>query len=288
MPFTTEDETRFPVPVLAQVDRKNFEICVPFKYRRADTTNWVVVPKNSDFKRTDLASVPGFLLWLVPRYGVHTLAALLHDQLVNDPSKGGRIEADTIFRDALGELGVPWIRRWIMWAAVSLNTTWKAGLLGKLRLVVWGIGVLVATAFFWQHAFAAATVLGPWPAVLVFGRGMGWDLTVAAGLSLVFAPRIGLGLVAGATVVLVFIPTIAVLGVLGVYLGLEVIARVALWLYNRLPARVTRLTAVDNVPAIMSLADEGTLLTGAPRGCPECAGSSTSSPESGEYESGAS
>lgn len=277
MPFTTQDEAGFPVPVLAQIDRSNFEICVPFKYRHKDDGPWVTVPKSELYRRTDLASVPGFLLWLVPRYGVHTLAALVHDQLVKDPPPGGRVEADTIFRDALGELKVPWVRRWMMWAAVSLGTTW-ASLLGKLRVAVWGLGVSVATAMFWQHAVAAITGLEPWSSWLFFGHGMGWDFGIVAALGLVFVPRIGLGWLAGVSVVFVFVPTVAVLVVLGSYLALEKIARGGLWLYNRYLAVWFRVDPVDNIPVVMTLSAELPVAAGIPHGCPDHAIEATPPP----------
>jgi hypothetical protein len=270
MPFTTRDGAEFPVPVLAQIDKKIFEICVPFKYRHRADDEWIIVPKDESFRRTDLASVPGFLLWLVPRYGVHTLAALVHDQLVDDPPTGGRVEADTIFRDALGELKVPWIRRWIMWAAVSLGTIWDARLLGKLRVVVWGLAALVATMMFWQHTLASIIDLDPWSSWFIFGHGRWWDLAIVAALGLAFVPRIGLGLLAGATLIFIFVPTVAVLVIFGLYLALEWIARGLLLLYNWLLVDRLGAAPVENIPAVMTLS-KTPVAPGMQRGCPELA-----------------
>jgi Protein of unknown function (DUF1353) len=275
MPFRTLDDAGFPIPVIAQLDKKHFEICVPFKYRQREETPWVTVPRAECFRRTDLASVPGFLLWLVPRYGVHTLAALLHDQLVKDPQSGARKEADTIFRNALGELEVPWIRRWMMWAGVSLGTMWDSSLLGKLRLGGWFIGVALATIHFWEQALAAFTDFNPWLLAPIFGHGMVFNLAIAAALSLVFVPRIGLGWLAAVTMIFIFVPTVAVLIFTGIYLFLEWIGRGLLALYSsailfgqsrKVSARLG-LEPVDNVPVIMTLSNQ----TGAdqPRGCPE-------------------
>ena len=71
-------------------------------------------------KKTDLASIPFFLRWFAAGYGRHTPAALLHDQLRRPPETPlvSREESDRIFRLAMRELGVPFIRRLIMWAAV--------------------------------------------------------------------------------------------------------------------------------------------------------------------------
>ena len=66
------------------------------------------------------SSVPRLFVWFLPRYGRYTRAAILHDHLWDD-AKAGRIvwrDADGIFRRAMRELGVPLLRRWIMWTAV--------------------------------------------------------------------------------------------------------------------------------------------------------------------------
>ena len=47
---------------------------------------------------------------------------MLHDWLLDkEKPPVSRIDADGIFRRALRELGVPFLRRWIMWAAVRLG-----------------------------------------------------------------------------------------------------------------------------------------------------------------------
>lgn len=71
---------------------------------------------------TDLASVPRLAAWLIPRYGVYTPAAILHDYLCIEARKPepivSRADADGLFRRCLRELGVSVPRRWMMWAAV--------------------------------------------------------------------------------------------------------------------------------------------------------------------------
>jgi hypothetical protein len=70
--------------------------------------------------RTDFASVPRAFVWFLPRYGRYTKAAIIHDHLWREqvPHTITRIEADGIFRQAMRQLEVPFLRRWIMWAAV--------------------------------------------------------------------------------------------------------------------------------------------------------------------------
>lgn len=70
--------------------------------------------------RTDFASVPHALTWLVPRTGRHNRAAVLHDYLVRTPSLVSRKDADGIFRRVLRELDVDPVRRWLMYAGVRV------------------------------------------------------------------------------------------------------------------------------------------------------------------------
>jgi hypothetical protein len=96
--------------------------------------------------KTDFASVPAAVQWLIPSYGKYTLAAIVHDQFCdqlnyyysqvrthilsieqglvpNDesapvaPSPTAR-ETDAIFRRIMRELGVPPLRRRLIWTGV--------------------------------------------------------------------------------------------------------------------------------------------------------------------------
>lgn len=75
---------------------------------------------------TDLASVPRFMGWFEAPYGRHTLAAVLHDELIKSTPNRGALGSDTLsdsfFRDMLGVAGVPFFKRWLMWAAVAART----------------------------------------------------------------------------------------------------------------------------------------------------------------------
>lgn len=75
------------------------------------------VPKG---QRTDFASVPRAFVWFIPTYGRYTKAAILHDHLCDRAREGtfSRRDADGVFRQAMRSLGVPFLRRWIMWGAV--------------------------------------------------------------------------------------------------------------------------------------------------------------------------
>lgn len=88
-------------------------------YRGA--TDTFVVPRGF---HTDFATIPQLLMWLIPRDGAHTLAAVLHDWAVTEGIRTGRItprDADGLLRRALRELGVRPVRRWLMWVGVRVG-----------------------------------------------------------------------------------------------------------------------------------------------------------------------
>jgi hypothetical protein len=115
MGFTGEVVVR---PVLPA--GKDWVLVEPFGY--TGNTDTITVPKGFV---TDFASVPRLCVWLLPRYGRWTQAAILHDYLWRRARDGefDFYDADGIFNRALRELQVPFLRRWIMWTAVR----WGAG-----------------------------------------------------------------------------------------------------------------------------------------------------------------
>jgi hypothetical protein len=88
---------------------------------------------------TDFATVPRFLIWKTPPYGSYTEAAVLHDWLLvelaswskgddytsADPPANSR-DCDGIFRRVMEDLGVPWLTRWEMWAAVRVASLFSS------------------------------------------------------------------------------------------------------------------------------------------------------------------
>jgi hypothetical protein len=213
-----------PKPELRELDARNFTLLRSFCYRvmRGDpehetvyvvpgadagldpetrikkTTeeppHRAVVPPSIGGK-TDLASVPPFLWWLIASYGNHTRAALLHDALYTDPGVTppvARKTADRLFLTALREpdqkTGA--FRHWLMWAAVSLfgNMGWRLGGLCALHvLAVWGltIGAVVwewgpalgVSRPWWQVVLGALVVVPLFLTVLGTSWRAGVDLT---------------------------------------------------------------------------------------------------------------
>jgi hypothetical protein len=227
---------------LQQRNATDFYLVEPFRYLKAGQER--VVPHDNPLDPhsdvTDLASVPNFLTWLVPRYGRHSLPALLHDDLqhqfdgVNLTSR----KADVIFRDAMGDTRVPFIRRWLMWAAVSARTRWNISWPWKSVVLLWvliyAIGFWLAGPFLIAYVLSGpataitivAALLSPFPLCLLWI----WERRAAV----IFAYGL---LLATPAIVLVGITT-------GVYAGLELIAK--LWDKDH-PIRVKNLKTASLV-----------------------------------------
>ena len=114
-----------------------FEEQNPLTVREVDDLSWELVTElvyrgnRDEFRvpvgyRTDFASIPVIFRWLLPKHGRYTKAAVVHDYLVEHSRATDftRCDADGIFRRMMGELGVPILKRWIMWAAVRLGGMW--------------------------------------------------------------------------------------------------------------------------------------------------------------------
>ncbi len=181
---------------------------------------------------TDLASVPRSLTWLFPRYGKYTKAAVVHDFLCQSfgagPADGtdasllplvDRSDADELFRSLMGQLGVPTLRRFLMWAAVSWATLFTCLTVGRMSrragrvigivvlvLTVVGLGGLLVTT--WGAPAIVATALALPAGVLLAGTiALGRRFVSALaiyGLTMVFSPLLLLGAVLG-IVLLVYV-----------------------------------------------------------------------------------
>jgi hypothetical protein len=119
----------------------------------------ILVPDDTDTFLTDFASVPAIFTWLVPKSGRHLPAALVHDGLVHprgEPtyvSSGGhvidRVGADRVFRDAMRDSEVGFVRRWLVWSVVTLATiaggseAWSPVELWRRRLAMAGTMLVV-------------------------------------------------------------------------------------------------------------------------------------------------
>jgi hypothetical protein len=80
--------------------------------------------------RTDLASVPRIARSIVPQIGRHLQAAIVHDwclgrEVVMRGVEMTEAEKHQLFLDGMASLGVPWLRRKIMYQAVRTWGWWK-------------------------------------------------------------------------------------------------------------------------------------------------------------------
>lgn len=149
----------------------------------------------SDENPTDLASIPRYMRWFESSYGRHTLAAIIHDDLIVDTPNGGPLEDDTLsdrfFREMMRSAGVPWLKRWIMWAAVALRSRWAVGGLRRASVVLWLVLSAVGiTSFVWAAVdsdppvdrVAMVLVAGalPFAAAVLWGRQYAAGIIAAA------------------------------------------------------------------------------------------------------------
>jgi hypothetical protein len=120
MSFTPDSEVR-----VKELEGSDWELLRILEYK--GNHDHYEVPEGME---TDFASVPRVFVWFLPRYGRYTKAAILHDYLWREAVPAGELtlaEADGIFRRAMWELGVPFLRRWLMWGAVRVGALIKPG-----------------------------------------------------------------------------------------------------------------------------------------------------------------
>jgi hypothetical protein len=163
-------EGRVVVEELADDDGTRWRLTEPLTYVGRDE-RFVV---DAGFS-TDFASVPQVFTWLIPRYGRYTKAAILHDYLWGEcrQHRFHWADADGILRRVMRELGVPFLRRWLMWAAVRLAsitrheprsflTQGPAAAVSLVVLTIGGVAFLaapVAVVVVFQLLFAALEAL---------------------------------------------------------------------------------------------------------------------------------
>ncbi|MEO7555042.1 MAG: DUF1353 domain-containing protein [Acidimicrobiales bacterium] len=226
--------------VLRQDDPEDFELEEPFRYVGPDGVE-IAVPRGDV---TDLASVPTQLTWLVPRYGRHTLPALLHDHLVTpDMDPDDREAADALFRDAMAQTGVPFVRRWVMWTAVSVAALFK-------RPPGWRVVTGLWLALFTLVGFDLFFTVVRWYRVPGVSLVPGWlEVLSPLVLSLLWGRRRRFALISAWSLMILPIPLVAVGIAGGVFSACEGIAQVVLKLRRQLgaddvvvnPVRVSKL-----------------------------------------------
>ena len=148
--------------IVEQVSDKNWLLRKALDYTGKFETFHVPVGQGTDF-----ASVPRVFVWFLPRYGRYTKAAILHDFLWRERASKGTldyVDADGTFRRAMRQLGVPFLRRWIMWSAVRWGALLKPN--GRKGWLKEAPRVLLVSAVALPIVVPPAVVVGA--AILVF------------------------------------------------------------------------------------------------------------------------
>jgi hypothetical protein len=153
MPFKKEEI------ILKEIDANFWRLVEPVIYE--GKTQTFIVP--TGFK-TDLASVPRLFTWLIPRYGIYTKSAVLHDFLCRTKAVN-RSDADGLFRRTMRESDVPFLHRWMMWAAVRLNSRLEAASLTEV--IAWLLISIPSIVFL----LIPSIVLAVW---LILGSILEW------------------------------------------------------------------------------------------------------------------
>ncbi|WP_328392281.1 DUF1353 domain-containing protein [Nocardia sp. NBC_00416] len=125
--------------VVEEIDGTFWKVREPLGYAGADEHFEVPVGF-----RTDFASVPRPVVWLIPRYGVYTRAAILHDYLLRS-DQVSTVDADGLFRRALRECEVSLLRRWMMWTAVRFGSRLRGA--SAAALAVWTAVAVLSILF---------------------------------------------------------------------------------------------------------------------------------------------
>lgn len=107
-----------PLDVRIQSDGRCGVLLAEFDYHvgAEDSEDIIHVPAGFE---TDFASTPIFSWPIFPPWGKYSKAAVVHDFCYHAKDRT-RLEADLIFLEAMGVLGVPAWKRYTMFAAVRL------------------------------------------------------------------------------------------------------------------------------------------------------------------------
>lgn len=111
--------TRFTDPAdLRMLGDGEWELLSPFSYHVGQYPSDDVITVPAGFV-TDLASIPRLFWSVLPPHGRYAKAAIIHDYLYVEAIKT-REYADKVFLEAMEVLGVSWVKRRIMYAAVRM------------------------------------------------------------------------------------------------------------------------------------------------------------------------
>ena len=138
--FDTQLSVEYDDRATKALGKKHYKVTKSFRFYLSDDhpNVWAYVPAGF---LTDGASVPRPFWWLIPPFGEHGQAAVLHDLLCETstmfekelPVHVSRKQADEIFREAMKATGVGWLKRNFMYVCVRLWASLKIELPGYWR-----------------------------------------------------------------------------------------------------------------------------------------------------------
>ena len=106
----------FTSPLVVEFLGKNkWRLSRTFEYRRGPDNKAIRVPAGFT---TDFASIPKMFWSILSPYGRWGKAAVVHDYLYYINKEYTRKQADKIFKEAMGVLGVNWLIKGTMYRAV--------------------------------------------------------------------------------------------------------------------------------------------------------------------------
>ena len=183
--------------VFEQISDKNFRIPEGLGFQYNPVGGEAITVTRETLPSTDFASIPRYMSWFVSRYGRHTPAALVHDQLVTDGMEfEARKRADRVFLQMLDDLDVPPVQSRVMWTAVTLATRFRGPWAAKAGVVLWaalaaaGVGALVwglVTLTLWMILAALAA---PVVAALLWGGQRSAGLIAGYALPVIAVPAL--------------------------------------------------------------------------------------------------
>lgn len=214
-------------------DRELFDLMQPIGYWDQHDRG-IVVPEDLSRFRSDLTSVPSLFTWLVPRTGAHLPAALIHDGLIHKEHEPqtyvadhtiDRHTADRILRDAMRDLGVSFVRRWLIWTGVTLATLWESRSLRYRLTLIATIGIIVVLGVLATVDLLSTRAILPWmgsrPLWLEFITGGIAALVIPALLSVTWYSWWRAGVISGIALALLLHVTIALVVVSSLFLAVE-------------------------------------------------------------------
>lgn len=183
-------------------------------YRDPQTEQTWVVPRDLDDWTFNFSSAPTVVNWMIPVRGSHFNAFVLHDALVEDKlfqpgavgdhggdyfgPKVSREEADRIARDAMGEFGTGFLRRWIGWAGTMIGTITSKESLGASRRTRLYTSLLVAhlCIIAFVGGYSTGEVFGWW-SNLPWMEGEAWPVRLLLGALGAFVVPVALAFIWG-------------------------------------------------------------------------------------------